>query len=83
MTELRRKMLKELQLRNYSSHTHPSYIGGVADFASTLSTPDQLGPEHTREYQLFPIIIAKMQASAASTGSPERARLQHSQDYPA
>jgi hypothetical protein len=35
MTELRRKMLKELQLRNYSSHTHPSYIGGVADFAST------------------------------------------------
>jgi hypothetical protein len=54
MTELHRKMLKELQLRNYSSHTHPSYIRGVAEFASTLSTPDQLGPEHTREYQLLP-----------------------------
>jgi integrase/recombinase XerD len=54
MTELRRKMLEELQLRNYSTHTQRAYIRGVADFAQHFkAAPDQLGPEHVREYQLF------------------------------
>jgi Phage integrase, N-terminal SAM-like domain len=54
MTELRRKMLEELQLRNYSSHTQRAYIRCVADFAQHFkAAPDKLGPEHVREYQLF------------------------------
>ncbi len=54
MTELRRKMLEELQLRNYSTHTQRAYIRCVADFAKHFqAAPDRLGPEHVREYQLF------------------------------
>jgi integrase/recombinase XerD len=54
MTELRRMMLEELQLRNYSTHTQRAYIRSVADFAQHFkAAPDQLGPEHVREYQLF------------------------------
>ena len=39
MTELRRKMLKEPQLRNDSSHARPSYIRSVADFAKHFKHP--------------------------------------------
>ena len=54
MTELRRKMLEELQLRNYSLHTQRAYIRCVAEFAQHFNTtPDQLGPEQLREYQLL------------------------------
>jgi integrase/recombinase XerD len=54
MTELRRKMLEALQLRNYSPHTQRAYIRCVADFAQHFNTPpDRLGPQHVHEYQLF------------------------------
>src|ERR1700686_4867837 len=54
MTELRRKMLEELQLRNYSPHTQRAYVRCVAEFAKHFkAAPDRLGPEHIREYQLF------------------------------
>jgi integrase/recombinase XerD len=54
MTELRRKMLEELQLRNYSPNTQRAYVRCVADFAKHFkAAPDRLGPQHIREYQLF------------------------------
>lgn len=54
MTELRRKMIEELQLRNYSPHTQRAYVRCVADFAKHFkAAPDRLGPEQIREYQLF------------------------------
>jgi site-specific recombinase XerD len=54
MTELRRRTLEELQLRNYSPHTQRAYIRCLANFAEHFGTaPDRLGPEHIRDYQLF------------------------------
>jgi integrase/recombinase XerD len=54
MTELRRRMLEELRLRNYSPHTQRAYIRCLANFAKHFGTaPDRLGPEHIRDYQLF------------------------------
>src|SRR5215813_9867073 len=54
MTPLRQRMLEDLQLRNYSAHTIRAYLHCVADFARHFRTsPEHLGPEHVRTYQLF------------------------------
>ena len=64
MTELRRRMLEELRLRNYSPHTIEIYIRCVANFAQHFQlSPDRLGPEHIREYQLF--LVQEKKASWA------------------
>ena len=54
MTPLRQRMLEDLQLRNYSKHTIRASLRGVADFAKHFGTsPQHLGPEQVRTYQLF------------------------------
>ena len=52
MTHLRKMMLEELQRRNYSHQTTKAYVRTVCDFAKYFHrSPDQLGPEHIREFQ--------------------------------
>jgi integrase/recombinase XerD len=54
VTPLRQRMLEDLQIRRYSPTTIRLYLHSVAQFAQHFHTPpDQLGPEHIRQYQLF------------------------------
>src|SRR5260370_36889476 len=54
MTHLRKMMLEELERRNYAQTTTRLYIQLIEDFAGYFKRPpDQLGPEHTREYQAY------------------------------
>ena len=53
MTPLRQRMLEDMQIRNYSPHTIDGYLRYAARFAKHFHTsPDHLGPEDIRTYQL-------------------------------
>ena len=53
MTQLRKKVLEELERRNYSQATANAYVAAIRRFAEYFHrSPDQLGPEHVRQYQL-------------------------------
>jgi len=53
MTNLGKRMLEELQRRNYSSTTIRAYLFAVKDFATYFGKrPDLLRQEHLRQYQL-------------------------------
>lgn len=51
MTPLRKMMLDEIQRRNFTEATRRAYVRIIEDFARHFHRPpDQLGPEHIREY---------------------------------
>ena len=53
MTPLRRRMGEDMRIRNLSPNTQKSYIDQVARFAAHFKTsPEKLGPEHIRAYQV-------------------------------
>ena len=53
MTALRQRMVDDLMLRNYAKSTIESYVYHVAKFARHFGkSPDKLGPEEIRQYQI-------------------------------
>jgi integrase/recombinase XerD len=53
MTPLRQRFSHDLQLRNYAPRTVSTYVAAVARFAAHFGrSPDQLGTDHVRQYQL-------------------------------
>src|SRR5437667_6037841 len=47
-------MLEELERRNYSPSTTRCYLRAVHEFARYFNrAPDQLGPDHIRQYQAY------------------------------
>jgi integrase/recombinase XerD len=65
MTPLRQRTLEDLQIRHYSPTTIRLSLHSVAEFAKHFhKPPDQLGPEHIRQYQLF--LIKDKQASQST-----------------
>ena len=54
MTPLRRRMIEDMQVRNFSPHTQSTYVLQVSLFARYFTKPpDQLGPEEIRSYQVY------------------------------
>ena len=67
MTPLRQRMIDDRKLRNFSIETERSYIHYIAQFSRYFNTsPEQLGPEAIREYQLYLIDERKMSASSVN-----------------
>ena len=73
MTPLRKRMLEELQLRNYANFTMERYLDVVGKFAKHFhKSPDQLGPDQIREYLLH---LVRDKKSAPNTFQVHRAAL--------
>src|SRR5882724_9759251 len=67
MTHLRKIMLEELERRNYAETTINCYIQTVEDFARYFRRPpNQLTPEHIREYQAYRFPERKLAASTVT-----------------
>ena len=67
MTRLRQMMLEELQRRNYSPGTIRCYLRAVAGFARYFHrSPDQLRPQHIREYQAYLFRERKLDPSSVT-----------------
>ena len=61
MTNLRRRMLEELQRRNYSPATIRGYLLAVEQFAKHFrKSPDKLGPDELRSYQAYLLTERKL-----------------------
>ena len=64
MSPLRKKMTDELVRRNYSDGTVRDYIRNVEQFARYFNrAPDQLGPDHIREYTAYLFETRKLSSS--------------------
>ena len=51
MTPLRRRMIEDMNLRNFTPQTIESYVQCIARFARYFkSSPEHLGPEEVRAY---------------------------------
>jgi integrase/recombinase XerD len=65
MSPLRRRMLEDMQLRNFSAGTQRSYIHYVAEYATFFGmSPERLGLDDIRNYQLH--LIEQRQLSPQS-----------------
>jgi integrase/recombinase XerD len=63
VTQLRKKMLEELQRRNYAQSTAKQYVRIVREFAKHYDkAPDQLGPDQIREYSAYLFRERKLEA---------------------
>jgi integrase/recombinase XerD len=54
MTSLRQRMIEDMRVRNLALNTQRSYVEQVSRFARHFhKSPEQLGPEEIRAYQVF------------------------------
>ena len=69
MTNLRKRMLEELQRRNYSEKTIRGYLRTVEQFAKHFGkSPDKLGPDELRSYQAY--LLTERKLAVGKCGGP-------------
>ena len=65
MTPLRQRMTEDMQVRNLSPHTRSTYLLQVSLFARHFhQSPEALGPEEIRSYQVYPTKEKKLAPSS-------------------
>ncbi len=65
MTPLRQRMSEDMQLRNLAPHTQRSYLQQISQYARHFGkSPDLLGPEDIRAYQLHLVLEKRLSASS-------------------
>lgn len=70
MTPLRQRMLEDMQIRNLSENTQDSYLGQVSLFARYFKkSPEALGPEQIRTYQVYLTNEKKLAPSSILTAT--------------
>src|SRR4030095_11669754 len=70
VTAIRQRMIDDLRIRNYSQSTIDSYVYHVAKFAAHFGkSPDKLGPEEIRKYQIHMIDERKLSWSMFNQAS--------------
>jgi integrase/recombinase XerD len=67
VTRLRKMMLDELERRNYTQTTRRAYLLAVEQFAKHFHrSPDQLGLEHIRDYQVYLFRVRKLKPATVA-----------------
>ena len=68
MTPLRQRMLEDMQIRNLTDNTQLSYLQQISSFAKYHHrSPEQLGPEEIRAYQVHLTTERKLAPGSLST----------------
>ena len=71
MTPLRQRMTEDMQVRNLSPCTQKTYINQVSLFARHFGcSPDRLGPEPIRDYQVFLATEKRLAPARSPSPSP-------------
>lgn len=67
MTPLRKRMIEDMQLRNFAAGTQKQYIASVAGFAKYFGkSPEELDVEAVRQYQLYLLNERKLSPEAVN-----------------
>ena len=65
MTTLRQRMLEDMSIRNFAENTQLSYLQQVSAYAKFFDrSPDKLGPQEVRAYQIHLVQVRKLEASS-------------------
>ena len=69
MTKLRQRMTEDMQVRNLALNTQRVYLEQVSWFARHFNkSPERLGPEEIRAYQIYLINERKLDPGSEQTG---------------
>ena len=68
MSALRQRMVEDMTVRNLAPSTQATYVHQVSMFARHFgSSPELLGPEEIRSYQVYLAMEKKLAPSSIST----------------